>query len=382
MFAAGLPAVVTPMNEPSLRILHVVTHSRLSGAEINMLRLCRGLQERGHTVSVVTRARSSLTPVLTQEGIPHSELNIQGKGNLLAPVRLWGLFRTWQPDVVNTHNSTASLWGGMAGRWANVPVVAHVQGICHPRTLRWCYRRSDALIGCSEAVRRHTLGCGFSPEHVHRVYNAVDPEEFTPSRPREDVRQELGLAVDHVAVGTFAHLSVKKGHADLLDALALLTGEAARQTRLICVGEGGERERLEQQCERLGLTERVRFLGYRRDVADLMAAMDIMALPSHREPFGIVYVEAMLCGLPVIACDAGGAPEVVVPEETGLLVPPRSPKPLARALTRLATEAALRHRLGEAGRRRARQRFSLATMVAETEGVYRTLLKSPVADPG
>jgi len=362
------------MCQQPLRVLQVITQSRVSGAEINMIRLCRGLLDRGHAVLVVTRPGSLMRESLARQGVPSRELSIHGKANLVAPRRLAAVIREWQPDLVNTHNSTASLWGGLAARLARTPVVAHVQGLHYSCTLWSCYGAADGLIACSDAVRRYTVGVGFAPHRVRRVYNAVDPAEFVPKRPREAVRQALGLARDELAVGAFAHLSRKKGHADLLEAVAKVPIDVP--FRLFCVGNGPCRDALLRQASGLGIAGRVHFLDYRRDVANLMCAMDAMALPSHREPFGIVYVEAMLARLPVIACNAGGAPEVVEEGVTGYLVPPHDPDRLAAALTALLTSPARRRRMGEAGRNRAVERFSLDRMVTETESMYREVIRS------
>jgi len=368
--SSPLPASATH----PLRILHALTHSKVAGAEINMARLCRGLLDAGHEVLVVVRPGSPLCELLRRLDIPYRRVPLGGKVNLLALARLARVLRQWRPDVLNTHNSTASQWGGLAGRLTGVPVVSHVQGIHYTCTLWTCYGASQRLIACSDAVRRHTIGAGLPANRVRRVYNAVDPDAFEPEGSRDVVRAALGLQVGELAVGTFAHLSEKKGHADLLMAVAKIAGTAP-QFKLFCVGDGPLREELPRLAADLGIEHRVRFLGYRTDIPDVMHAMDLMVLPSHREPFGIVYVEAMLAALPVIACNAGGAPEVIVDGETGRLVPPRNPEALAAALEKLLRAAPVqRAAMGEAGRRRALEFFTLDRMVDETVAVYRECL--------
>src|SRR4029079_18113466 len=160
-------------------------------------------------------------------------------------------------------------------------------------------------------------------ERITVMHYPIDPNDMRPSRSRADVRRELGAELDTPVVGTFAHLSRKKGHRELVQAAALVLN-CFPKAQFWCFGEGSLRRELEQTAHELGVADRFKLFGFRRNVADLMQAIDVMCLPSHREPFGLVYVEAALADKPVIACRAGGAPEVIVHGETGLLVSPPS----------------------------------------------------------
>ena len=153
------------------------------------------------------------------------------------------------------------------------------------------------------------------------MHYPVDPNDMRPTRSRADVRRELGAELDTPVVGTFAHLSPKKGHRELVQAAALVLN-CLPKAQFWCFGEGPLRSELEQTARELGIADRFKLFGFRRDVPDLMHAIDVMCLPSCREPFGLVYVEAALAEKPVIACRAGGAPEIITHGETGLLVPP------------------------------------------------------------
>jgi glycosyltransferase involved in cell wall biosynthesis len=192
-----------------------------------------------------------------------------------------------------------------------------------------------------------------------------------PKRHPAEVRAEFGALPATPVVGTFAHLSVKKGYRELIRSAELvLHGIPAAQ--FWCFGEGPLRPELEQAANDLGIADRFKLLGFRRDVPDLMRAIDVMCLPSHREPFGLVYVEAALAEKPVIACDAGGAPEIVVPGETGLLVPPPpdNATALADAIFTLLDNRTYAAAMGRRARGLALDRFGWPDYLSRLRELY------------
>jgi glycosyltransferase involved in cell wall biosynthesis len=215
------------------------------------------------------------------------------------------------------------------------------------------------------------------------MHYPVDPDDIRPTRSPAAVRAELGAEANTPVVGAFAHLSLKKGHRELVHAAELVLRRAPA-AQFWCFGEGPLREELEATARMLGIGDRFRVFGFRRDVANLLRAIDVMCLPSHREPFGQVYVEAALAEKPVIACKAGGAPEIVVHGETGLLVPPpelpRSNRPasnigaLADAILTLFDNRDLAAAMGRRGRALALQRFGWPQYLAGLTDLYRCIL--------
>jgi glycosyltransferase involved in cell wall biosynthesis len=174
-------------------------------------------------------------------------------------------------------------------------------------------------------------------------------------------------------VGTFAHLSEKKGYRELIEAMPGVLRELPA-TQFWIVGEGRLRAELEAAASRNGSLPNVRFLGFRRDVADLMHSIDVMALPSHREPCALVYIEAALAHKPIVACRAGGAPESIADGQTGLLVPVADSKAIADALLTLLTNRTRAAQLGRAGHERARELFGWERFISTLEGVYDRVL--------
>jgi len=187
---------------------------------------------------------------------------------------------------------------------------------------------------------------------------------------RGALRARLGVAGAATAVAMVGRLTERKGHRFLLEALARLArGGFAPEWRLWVVGTGEEQEALSAQAARLGLDGRVSFLGYREDAREIIHACDLLVLPSLLETQPLVITEAMASARPVIATAIYGIPEIVADGVSGCLVPAGEEEPLAAALARLITDRALAARMGQAGRRRYEERFTLARMAERTYGV-------------
>jgi glycosyltransferase involved in cell wall biosynthesis len=250
---------------------------------------------------------------------------------------------------------------------------------------RW-HSRQTHLIACSEAVKVDLVDKGIAPQRITVMHYPVDPADMLFCRGRSEIRGELGADADTPVVGTFAHLSLKKGYRELIRAAEIVLRRMPH-AQFWCFGEGPLRPELEQYARDSGLADRFRLLGFRRDVPDLMRAIDVMCLPSHREPFGLVYVEAALAERPVIACRAGGAPEIITHGETGLLVPPpglhrkdRSPQAIGRnidaiadAILTLLDDRALANRCGRRAREQALDRFGWPSYLARLNQLYATI---------
>ena len=351
------------------RVLHAIAPSKLAGAETFLLRLLRRASRDQFVTHCVT-SRSRANTELLAANAPFDRLGIGGKGNLLAVPRLAAAARRFQADVLHTHLSTASWWCGWLESLGGPPSIGHVHGFT---SAHW-HRRQSHLIACSGAVKKDLIEKGIAAERITVMHYPLDPADLQPTRARDDVRRELGADPSTPVVGTFAHLSTKKGHRELVQAAALVLSTVPT-AQFWCFGEGPLRPELEQTARELGISDRFKLFGFRRDVANLMPAIDVMCLPSHREPFGLVYIEAALAGKPVIACDAGGAPEIILHNETGLLVPPPSgfPQPasaLATAIFTLLDDRTMAAAMGRRAREAALDRFSWSEYLAKLTTLY------------
>jgi glycosyltransferase involved in cell wall biosynthesis len=344
-----------------------------------LLPLMRGLRERGHEVIGVA-AEGKLLDVAREEGfrivpVPMAR-NLSPRAQLGAFLALLRLFRAERPDLVHAHMPISGFLARIAARVAGVRRVAYTgHGFLFNQPGPWPRRAASLAmewlggrltdifltVSTEEAADARRLG-------LHRgataIGNGRDPNKFRPDpAARARIRAELGVAADRVVVIAVSRLVRHKGYLELLAAMRDVPAE------LWVVGERLSSDRGEDLAPHFaasGLGENLRLLGYREDVSALLAAADIFVLPSHFEGLPMSVIEAMLSGLPVVATGIKGPREQVAEGETGLLVPPRTVAPLAAALRRLATDPALRARMGAAGRARALARYDEARIVART----------------
>ena len=367
------------------RVLHVISPSRMAGAETFLARLLRRSspdQFVNHCVS----SRSNANFEMLAANMAFDRLAIGGKANLLAPHRLRGAAHRFTADVLHSHLSTASWWCGWLEQMGGPPSIGHVHGF----TSAIWHRRQRHLIACSAAVKKDLMAKGIAGERISVMHYPVDPADMRASRSSAAIRAEFGASAETPVVGTFAHLSVKKGYRELVQAAKFVL-QCLPAAQFWCFGEGPLRGELEQTARELGIADRFKLLGFRRDVPDLMQAIDVMCLPSHREPFGLVYVEATLAEKPVIACDAGGAAEIIIQGETGLLVPPphagfqnrkiaaneqpaSNVAPLADALFTLLDNPTQAAAMGRTARQAALDRFGWPGYLTRLREVYDRVL--------
>jgi glycosyltransferase involved in cell wall biosynthesis len=350
--------------------MQVITPSHMSGAEMQLARLTRRMEARGHAMPVVVKSNSSANAEFERLGLAIDRRAIRGKFNPRALVALSQAVRAHRPEIVQSTLSSASWWSGWLERWGGPPSIGHVQGFT---SATW-HRQQRHLLAVSNAVKQHLVAQGVRAEKITVLYNALAPEEFVPRRTSAEVRAEMGADDDTLVIGTIAHLSEKKGYRELFAAIPLVLARFPGAQFWI-VGQGDLRGELEQQARDGGFWPRVRFLGFRRDAADLMNALDVFALPSHREPCALVYIEAALSAKPIVACRAGGGPESIADGETGVLVPPRDATALAEAILALAENRGWSRRMGLAGRERARYMFSWERFIETLEAVYERVLE-------
>jgi glycosyltransferase involved in cell wall biosynthesis len=246
------------------------------------------------------------------------------------------------------------------------------------RGVRWAFGRADGLIGVSNFVAKSLVDGGYASNRVHAVPNSIDPSAWDPTLDPSAGRRSLGVEASAPLVVSVSRLFSWKGHHELIRAIALVKRDCPA-VRLAIVGSdyppgSGATETLRATAAECGVADRVSFTGQRNDIAALLAASDVFALPSFEEPFGLVYAEAMAMKRPVVALNTGGAPEVVRHDETGLLAPRGDIPALASNIVRLLRDPALRARMGEAGRRDVEARFTPSRLATDVERVYSQVL--------
>jgi glycosyltransferase involved in cell wall biosynthesis len=366
----------------------------LAGAEIAAERLAVGLQQAGHEVLVVLGHNGPVMERMRAAGLRclHVPICFTDKWHWLryrkARNALHRLLEQEQPDIVHSNDLPTHQMVSDALRGTGIPEVCHHRWIFEEKALDWLnkYGATHHLFVSRflmEELSSNSPRLRSTSRSV--VYDGLPLPPPPTDAERQRAHRELGLSADRVLVTFAGQLIERKGVADLLHAWSLLDSTFRNQAELLIVGEdleskGRYRIAMEKLAVELGCTPR--FVGFQKRVGEWLLASNVAVVPSHAEPLGNATLEAMSYALPVLGSAVGGIPEMVVHEQTGLLVPPRSPDNLAAALSRLIADAELRRRLGEQGRRRCEEVFSLDAHVDAVLKEYAAVLSiaRPVAD--
>ena len=351
-----------------LRVLFLLTSMPVGGAETLLVNLVRRLDRRRFAPEIVClKEPGPLGEMLAAEMPVHSDL-LACKYDLRILPRLMKLMRHPQADAVVTVGAGDKMfWGRIAAHLAGVPVVAsalHSTGWPDGvgRLNRLLTGWTDAFIGVADAHAEHLVqNERFPAEKVNTIYNGVDCDRFAP-QDASAIRRELGIAADAPVVGILAALRPEKNH-ELFLAGAKEIRAAIPAAQFIVVGDGPKRQELEQLAADLGIADAVRFVGSRSDVPALLAACDVVALTSHNEASPVSILEALACGVPVVASNVGSVRETVVDGETGRLFPAGDLAAFVTSTVGLLNSPADRERMGAEGRRRVEARRSLDAMV-------------------
>jgi len=353
-----------------MRVLHVDSAREWRGSQSQVLLAAQGMVARGHSVILACQAGGRLEARARAAGLAVRPLAFRGDLAPSAIIGLARLLRTESPHIVHAHDPHATSAGLLASRICRGPRLVASRRVSLPlrgRLSRRKFAACDRVVTVSRAVTRILLGDGVPARRLLLIHDGV--LDRRPEGSGRETLGELGIPADSPVIGNVAALTEHKDHATLLAAMPRVL-ETVPAARLVIVGAGELRERLETEARRMGLGERCVFTGFRRDVDRLISAFSLLCLTSRTEGLGSTLLDAMCLGRAVVATDVGGIPEAVIHGETGLLVPVGDPLPLASALSRLLLEADRREALGRAGRRRFEQEFTAARMVDETLHLY------------
>ncbi len=387
------------------KIIHIITRLDMGGSAQNTLLTCLGLTERYDLVLVHgISLESQMTDWEKQSvdmGIKKAEergvkvILIPSLVRRIDPVRdfqtlfsLWRLMIREKPTIVHTHTSKAGILGRLAAKMAAVPIIIHTP---HGHVFYGHFRSgpsriflvierlfaciTDCLIALTEKERKDYIELSVSnSENIVQIHSGVEIDRYLSTRVNvEKKKRSLGLNPRARVVGTVGWLLPIKGPMILLKAMGRVW-EKLSEVELVYVGKGELQEALKAQAFQMGVSEKVKFLGWRDDVEEIMPIMDLFVLPSLNEGMGRVLVEAMAAGKPIVASDCGGIPDLVEHEQTGLLVPPGNVQALAVAIQQILMDTEKARRMGEKGRAEC-HKFSLQTMLEKLETLYQDLLK-------
>ncbi len=387
-----------------MRICHVITRLIIGGAQENTVLTCRGLADRGHEVTLIagpeTGPEGSLWDQAYASGCRCVKLDrlrraVHPHHDWVAWKELQRAFRELRPDVVHTHSSKAGILARDAAARAGVPIVVHtVHGMSFNRTQsmpvqtlyrfleRRAARRTTAIVTVADAMIDQAVEAGIAPrDRFTTIRSGLMTDRFQPQPElRERHRCEWGVRPDDVVVGTIARLFENKGYDEIIEAMpGAIAREGPERLRFVWIGDGAHRARYERRLVRLGLRDRVRFVGLITpdQVASHINGFDIVLHASRWEGLPRALVQGLLTEVPAISFDNDGAPEVVIPDRTGLLVPFGDVDGLTDAIVTLARDAELRRRLGVTGRARCLDAFDWRAMVERIERLYEDLVPFP-----
>jgi glycosyltransferase involved in cell wall biosynthesis len=370
---------------PAPRVLVIIGQLDVGGAEIHLARTLPALHSAGIEVNVFAlKQGGGLAQALERGGV-----RVFAHPNRRAG--LWGLFqaalflrqvvRRERPQVLHCFLPAAYLVGTLATLGLPLRRVMSRRSLARYQSaypgVRWLerqlHRRMSAVLANSRAVARELLDEGVPPSRLGLIYNGVPEPSSRPDRAA--ARQRLGIGAGTLVLVCVANLIAYKGHADLLDALAMAKDRLPDDWLLLLVGrDDGIGSALRAQADALGIATHLRWAGAVDDVADHLAAADISVLASHEEGFSNAILEGMATGLPMLVTDVGGNAEAVVDGQCGCVVPPATPAALAAALGRLAESSELRRRYGERARERVVEHFTVARCVELYRQLYLNLV--------
>jgi glycosyltransferase involved in cell wall biosynthesis len=369
-----LRPMVLKMSAKPLSILYLIESAGRGGAETVVVALACA---RGKRARVGSLRYGWMCERLCEAEVPVEDIAYTRRSDILLALRIARLIEKTRPDVVHCHCFTMNTAGALGAALAGVPSVGTVHGAIYDldtRGRRVAYRLAGKLHKRMVAVSQYLRAemhqrAGIAKDKIEVIYNGVPTPDATDDGAN-GVRKELGLEGSDFVVGSVGMFRPEKGHADLIDAFAIAQKQVPRM-KLLLVGDGRCKDDLAARARGHDLNGAVRIAGARSDVAQVLRAIDVFALPSHTEGLSIATIEAMSCGTPVVVTDCGGPTEIVNNEVTGLVVPPCDAQAMSEAIVRIAGDSTLRECLRSNGRARALDSFSLEGMLSSYDRLYR-----------
>ncbi len=386
-------------NAEPLRVLHIITRLIVGGAQENTLLSVEGLDklseyevtlatgiDNGPEGDLLERARRTTRLIV----IPELGRSINPFADLKAFWKLYRLIRNGRYHIVHTHSSKAGVLGRIAAKLAGTPIIVHtLHSLVFHEYQPWvvnrlwravkklCAPMTDHFISVSEIISQKAIAAGIDrSEKFTTVYSGMELDWFLKAEADPiAVRREFGIPDDALVVGKIARLFPLKGHDQLMDAAPAIV-KRHPDVRFFLVGDGVLYDHLRKRALDAGILNNFVFAGLipRERIPEMLSVMDVLVHTSLREGLARVLPQALAMGKPCVSFDIDGAPEVVIPDQTGYLVRPGDSVGLADAIARLLDDLELRTRMGAAGRRKVDPAFRAETMVNEISKVYKKLV--------
>lgn len=358
----------------------------------HLLKLLEGLTKNGFTVETACPVNMTLFNEIAKMGIKTHPIHIVGPispiNDIVCVNQLRKIILAGEYDIVHFHGSKAGMVGRIAAfstRCRNTVMTVHnfiiYQEVNPAKRLAFKYGEkilstvTSKIITVSVALKDDLVrNFGIPENKIVSIYNGIDVNKFTIPANAKKAREKYGVNPDTVTVGTLARMAPQKGLEYFIKAVPLIS--LKDNIKYLIAGDGPQLAFLKSLVSELGLNEKICFTGFIKNVPEFMSCLDVFVVPSIAEGLSITTIEAMTAGLPVIASRTGGLPELVKHGETGLLVEPRDPVELAKAISKLLTDRTKRHMMGSCAKRKALEMFSHETMVSETCRLYDEIINN------
>lgn len=355
-----------------IKVMQIVQSLECGGLEKVAISLADGLQKRFWDVSICCLDKpGNLAPEALNKNI--NVINIGKKSGIdfSLVTKLAKIFKKENVKVVHTHNMGPLIYGTLASRLAGVPVVINTRhGRERKRCSRFIWLLNNEVVTISFDAKNKLLESNrIDANKIKVIYNGIKIDEFEISE-ENNYRKRLSLTDNDYVIGTVARLSLEKDQKTLIDAFEIICKQF-ENARLIIVGDGLLRAELEEHCVNLKIKNKVFFMGFRDDVANILNIFDVFVLSSRTEGISLTLLEAMAAGKPIVATDVGGNPEVVADGVTGVLVPTNDPIKMAKSIINILENKKLSKAMAGNGRKRVEEIFSQEKMVMEYEKLYK-----------
>jgi len=364
--------------ERKIRVAHIISRMVTGGAEEDLLFTIQGLDKNRYNIDLIVgeECNKDIFNIGQESGFDVIQINgLKGKLNFfydpIILIKLVILLRRNHYDIVNTHTTKTGILGRLAARIAGVPIIKSTG------------RFTDAYISVSEILSKNykEKGIGIKTKY-YTVYSGMNLDKFSNIREnikQEEIMRELEITSDNFIIGTVGRLEAAKGHKFAIEAFKKVQEERGDSfLKLVIIGEGEEKENLIKYVRKLGLEDKVIFTGYREDIEKLMAIMDIFVLSSLREGLPRVLVQAAAVGVPSVAFNVDGVPEIIKDGYNGFLVKPRDVNQLADRVIKYIDNRALIKLHGENGRDFVNGKWSIENMVNKVDEIYQILIKEKI----
>ena len=357
-----------------MRTLHIETGRHLYGGAEQVAYLLRELsRDPDWPAEVVCTRDSAILERAREMPLVCHPLPLRGDLDPSFFLRLVRLIRDRQPDVVHVHSRRgADVWGGLAARVCRIPAVV-TRRVDNPESAlaaRAKYGLYSRVAVISDAIRGVLLREGVPRDKLVRIPSAVDSQAYQGDCDRDAFLREFDLEPWHVPVGMIAQFIRRKGHADLVQALPDIL-QRSPEARVIFFGRGPLEDEVRKRLEQSGMSEAVRFAGFRDDLERILPCLDLVIHPAHMEGLGVSLLQAAAAGVPLVGYQAGGVPEIVRDGESGRLVSCGDIQGLARAASEVLADQDLAAALGRGGRDLVQREFSVPAMAEAYKELYR-----------